>query len=149
LRLDRSFRRTWSSIAVTFAARAAAAAGNIAEAVPLLRSSIAQMRRAGSRMWLAVTVGGAADAIAGAAPEAAVQLACLAESGAIKDGVGILNNKGYTELRRITVVRDPAELAAMRAEFAGLNYDEAVDLVLSTLDDVAKRLSSVDGSEAI
>ena len=145
-RLDRSFRRTWSSIAVMFAARAAAAAGNISEAVPLLSSSIAQMRRAGSRLWLAVTVGGAADAIAGVAPDAAVQLACLAESGAIKDGVGILNV--WRKLRDVTADKDPAELDAMRAEFAVLNYDEAVDFVLSTLDNVAKCLSSVDGSGA-
>jgi hypothetical protein len=151
LRLDRTVRRTMSGLAVVVAAQATAATGDLASAVPLLLSSIAEMGRAGSRTWLAVTVAGAADAIAAAAPEAAIQLACLAESGALKDGLSVLDNAGYAQLLRIAADKTPEDLDVIRARFAVLSYDEAVESALTILKDAGSCItrSELDATASI
>jgi hypothetical protein len=121
------------------AAHAAATAGDLLSAVPLLRESIAQIGRSGNRQVLGITVGTAADAIVGVAPDAALDLACIAESGAISP-VAILDNPGYTQLRTIAADVDANALATRRAHFAQLSYDESVSTVLNILDHVVAQL---------
>ncbi len=139
-RLDRTVRRPFSSIAIMLAAHAAAGVGDLASAVPLLRRSIAHIARAGSRFVLCITIGTAADAIATTAPTKALQLTCLAESGAI-NRVSILENVSYTNLRQLAAQTDLAELDLMRSRFADLSYDDAVAFALATLDDIAQQVS--------
>ncbi|HEX4427698.1 MAG TPA: adenylate/guanylate cyclase domain-containing protein [Frankiaceae bacterium] len=136
VRLDRTARRTFSTIATMLASHATAAAGDLSSGLPLFRQSIVQLHRAGNRQSLAFTVGGAADVIAAIAPDLALELLCIAECGAIKT-VGILENPNYPELRRLATEVGAASLAALRAQFAQLSYDEAVRHVLATLDRVA------------
>ena len=138
--IDYTVRRPYSSIASTLAAHAAAAAGDTASAIPLLRHSLAQMAQQGSRTLLSISVGAAADAIAVVAPDAALRLACLAESDAIT-AVGTFSNVNYTHLADIAAHTDAADcLQSLRDEYSGLSYDEAVVLVLSTLDAVEASL---------
>ena len=135
VRLDRTVRRSLSSTATMIAAHAAAAAGDVSSALPLFRDSITQIARAGSRQMLAISVGTAADAIAAVAPDAALKLVAIAESGAIK-AMSILDNANYTELRRLAAGEDPVAMAARRADFAQFSYDVAVQSVIETLDGV-------------
>jgi hypothetical protein len=137
--VDRTVRRTFSSTTTMIAAHAAATAGDLLSAVPLLRESIAQIGRSGNRQVLGITVGTAADAIVGVAPDAALDLACIAESGAISP-VAILDNPGYTQLRTIAADVDANALATRRAHFAQLSYDESVSTVLNILDHVVAQL---------
>ena len=101
-RLDRKSRRTFSSIADSLAAHASASYGDLGRAVPLLRESIAQLARSGNRQSLALTLGTTADAVAEAAPDLTIDLACIAESGVITE-VGILTNEQYGHVRALAI----------------------------------------------
>ncbi len=144
VRLDRGVRRAFSSQATVVAAMAAANAGDLVSALPLMRQSLVSGDRAGNRYMLGLSVAATADAISGINPHMALQLVCLAESGAIAK-LTVLENEGFLNLRQLSAGADPAELDAMRAQFADLSYDDAVKYVLRTLDEVIADIAGDSG----
>jgi predicted ATPase/class 3 adenylate cyclase len=145
-RLDRTVRRPFSSTATMLAAHAAATAGDVTSALPLLRESIAQIGRSGNRQILGITIGTAADAIAVVVPETALELVCIAESGAISP-VGILDNPAYTHLRQIASEAKPDDLKARRAHYAQFSYDDALHMVMAALDGAVTATSRPERAE--
>jgi predicted ATPase/class 3 adenylate cyclase len=139
-RLDRGVRRPFSGQATVVAAMVAADAGDLVSALTLTRQSLVSGARAGNRYMLGLSVAAAANMISGTNPHEALRLICLAESGAIAK-LTVLDNEGYSNMLQLSAEADPAELEAMRARFAELSYDEAVQFVLTTLDDVAESIS--------
>ena len=97
-RLDRGVRRPFSSQATVVAAMVAADAGDLASALPLMRQSIVAGARAGNRYMLGLSVAAAANMMSGSNPDEALQLICLAESGAIAK-LTVLDNEGYSNMR--------------------------------------------------
>ena len=144
VRLDRGVRRPLSSQATVVAAMVAADAGDVVSALPLMRQSLVSTAKAGNRYVLGLSVAGAANVVAGTNPHEALQLICLAESGAIAK-LTVLDNAGFSNLRQLSAGADAAELDAMRTQFAELSYDDAVQCVLRTLDEIAESLSGGSG----
>jgi hypothetical protein len=77
-------------------------------------------------------------------PVAGLELAALAESGAIAS-VDILNNEYYVRLRRLAEEQNDDTLARLRARFATLSYGEAIRHVL---DAIERAITAVDGPAA-
>jgi hypothetical protein len=133
--IDRTSRRVYSSVAIGIAAHAAAEHGDLERAVPLWRNSIDELHRSSSRTTLALTIGTVADAIASRHQDAALDLVCLAESGAIAP-IGILANEYYTNIRAVASTCSDSDLARRRQSFAALAYEDAVARVLDILDNL-------------
>ena len=115
------------------AAYAVAVRGELELAVPVFRESIVGLDRAGHRMALAITAGTIADTIAPRDRNAAVDLLCVAESGAIAD-VNVRDNVYFTNLQALVAELDLGDLARRRAEYSTMSYEDAVALVLERLD---------------
>ncbi len=134
-RLDRGVRRPFSSQATAVAAMVAADSGDMASALALMRKSLVSGARAGNRYMLGLSIAGVANIVAESDPQEALQLVCLAESGAIAK-LTVLNNQGYSNLGKLSAGADPKGLDAMREHFAEFSYEEAVEFTLMTLDGV-------------
>jgi predicted ATPase/class 3 adenylate cyclase len=128
--LDRTQRRWWSTMVASAAAHTRAALGQGLDDLADWRASLENYRQREEPFMFVMLLAYVCEALATEEPEAALDLAAIAESGAIAPTATMAV---YPSLIR-RVAESPDLAAAARARAAAMARDEAYDHVLACLD---------------
>ncbi|HLM19683.1 MAG TPA: hypothetical protein VK549_17805, partial [Acidimicrobiia bacterium] len=139
-RIDRTQRRWWATIAINSAANARAGVGDVIGEIGQWRTAIADFDEHDERFMLAMLLATVSDSLVAVDARIAIELAAIAESGAIAPAPTFTVQPA---LGRLTDER-PDDVATARARAAPLSYREAVDRVLEVLDLVLAEHPPVD-----
>jgi predicted ATPase/class 3 adenylate cyclase len=128
--LDRTQRRWWATIAINSAANARAGVGDVMGQMAQWRTAIADFDERHERFMLAMLLANVSNELVAVDPAIAIELAAIAESGAIAPAPTFTVQPA---LLRLAAER-PDEVSAARARAGSLPYRESVDAVLERLD---------------
>jgi hypothetical protein len=129
-KLDRTQRRFWATIAVNSAGNARAGVGEAVGQLTEWRTAFVDFDQHDERFMFAMLLATVSDHVVSIDPTAAIDLAAIAESGAIAPAPTFTVQPALTRLAE----ERPDDIAEARARAAPLSYREAVDRVLATID---------------
>jgi predicted ATPase/class 3 adenylate cyclase len=138
--LDRTQRRWWATIATNSAANARAAVGDVIGQIALWRTAVADYDEHNERFMLAMLLATVSDTLAAIDEQIAIELAAIAESGAIAPAPTFTVQPA---LLRLAGER-PDDVSAARTRAAPLSYRESVDRVLERIDTLLAEHSPAD-----
>ena len=127
---DRTQRQTCSNIGRTLIARIRMTRGEIAEGLIVWRRVLEDYDERGERGVFTLSLPSLADALAHIDPSAAIQVAAIGESEAIARSPAFAS---FPALGRLAEER-PTEVAAAHARAATMSYDDALEFVFATVD---------------
>ena len=136
IRLDQSHRKLWSTLSAGTAAMLRVNRGEVATGFRLFNDHLHRLHWSGEVFNIATQLPGIAEYIAGNDPERALQLAAIAESGAIAANP-IFDDAGALRMAHPPGRRTRARgRRSRRTRAASMSYDEAMGYVFDSIDRV-------------
>jgi predicted ATPase len=129
-RLDRTRRRSWSSICEGIAAQIRIQRGEMANGLTAARDIVQHFDENGERLFLSLHIFALAETLAPTHPELAIELAAISESDTIASFAVFSTS---SELSRL-IDEHPSLIVAARGRAATMTYDEAISLILASID---------------
>jgi predicted ATPase/class 3 adenylate cyclase len=137
--VDRSDRRTFSTLCRGFLARGRLDAGDVVAGLRELRAVVERLARDGDRYALAAQIGYLGDTVAHFSPAVALQIGAIAASGAIATVQTVRFNPVLARLAE----EHPDLVENARVTAAAMSYTDATTYVLAAIDQlIADRSSS-------
>ena len=130
VRIDRTRRRFWSSVAHGIAARICVDRGEVTDGLIRFREILRSCENNGERVIFSMQLAGVAAAIARTEPATAIELAAIAESDASAPVAA------FTNLPELVRLADelPTAISAARVQATAMSYDDAIDFVFAAID---------------
>ncbi len=132
LRLDRTQRRWWASIAESSANQIGAKSVSVVDRLPGWRAVLVEYHEHGERFMISSNLASAGDVFAASFPELAADAGAIAESDVIAPIASFAVQPGLIRL----AAEQPELVAAARARVAGMSYEEAIQHILALIDAV-------------
>jgi len=144
MRLDRTRRQTYTHIARSTVATLRIRQGDIAAGVAACRTVLEDYAYEGERSLLTMTIAIAADGVADRHPDAAIELAAIADCNAITHFASF---SAQPALVRLAADR-PSDVATARERAAGLSYDDALVALFEIIDRLVAQSGGADAAPA-
>jgi predicted ATPase/class 3 adenylate cyclase len=128
--LDRTQRRWWATIAINSAANVRSVTGDPVGQLTEWRAGFVEFDQRDERFMFAMLLATVSDQVVSIDVEAAIELAAIAECGAIAPAPTFTVQPALTRLAD----ERPDDIAAARARATSMSYGEAVARVLDALD---------------
>ena len=136
IRLDQSHRKLWSTLSAGTAAMLRVNRGEVATGFRLFNDHLRRLHWSGEVFNIATQLPGIAEYIAGNDPERALQLAAIAESGAIAANPIFDAPVPLEWLTRLVDELGPEAVAAARTRATSMSYDDAMGYIFDSIDRV-------------
>ena len=134
IRLDETHRQVWSTLAQSTAAKLRVDRGEIASGLRDWKAVFARLDWAGDVGFLVMQLSGVAEALAPVDPIFAVDLAAIADSGAIAPYAVLDLIQDGTQLARAVQEVGPNAVDAARARARAMAYEDALRYMLDNIE---------------
>ena len=139
MRTDATRRRWWTTIARSIAMMIRSQRGDLIEGLRGGRDVLQDYHRNGERFTLAMEISWLAELLAPTHPAQAIKLGAVAETDTIASAANFRTQPLFDGFAG----HDADAIASARARAAAMNYDDAMDFVLATVDSVIADLENV------
>jgi hypothetical protein len=134
IRLDRTYRKAWSTICVAYAATVRLEAGEVEPGLVLWRDVLRQLHWSGEIFHISLQLPNLAESLAAIDPTAALELTAIAGvigSYFVFDGLA-----GYPRLTQTVEELGPDVVQAARVRSEARTYDESMQYVFDSIDNL-------------